>query len=202
MSEVRVFQVVHACNVCRYATGPDFSTVKNSIVGASYLVTLYTHIGYVREAGKKLGVPEALLIAHDATKASVSEIGPYSKHFQGGGAPKEFPYAWMHHISHNPHHWQHWLFPDSWSLRDSDVVGGALPMPECFALEMVADWMGSSKAYTGDWDMSDWLSGNIPRIRLHPETALFVGDVLRSLGYGQILDKVRFAGGVEPAATG
>jgi len=65
-------------------------------------------------------------------------------------------------------------------------------MPEMFALEMVADWMGSSWAYTGSWDMSAWLTKNIPRIRLHPGTATFVGDVLDGLGYVSILEAVQF----------
>ena len=77
-------------------------------------------------------------------------------------------------------------------MAGSAIVDGALPMPEMFALEMVADWMGSSMAYTGDWDMSAWLTKNIPRIRLHPETATFVGEVLANLGYEAITNAVRF----------
>lgn len=190
MSDIQLALVLHVCDVCHCHDGPDFSTVEDSTVGAAYLATLYTHIGYVREAGKQLGVPDRLLEAHDATKSSVAEIGAYARHFNDGGDPKAFPYAWIHHIHHNPHHWQHWLFPDDWSLPGSDVVRGALPMPDIYALEMVADWMGSSKTYTGKWDMTEWLLKNLPRIRLHPSTAYYVGDVLRGLGYHRVMDKV------------
>lgn len=180
------------CSAVVSSVGPDFETVETSTDGAAYLSTLYTHIGYVKDAGKQLGVPESLLQVHDVTKLSVCELGSYVKHFQGGGDPSGFPFAWLHHIHHNPHHWQHWMFPAQFSMVGANIVLGALPMPEVFALEMVADWMGSSMAYTGGWDMSTWLSKNIPRIHLHPETATFVGKVLGDQGYESILRRFRF----------
>lgn len=180
------------CPLAMGGVGPDLKAVESTTEGAAYLATLYTHIGYVKEAGPLLKVPDELLSIHDETKLSVCEIGAYVKNFQGGGDPVGFPFAWLHHIHLNPHHWQFWRFPDRWSMAGSNIVDGALPMPEVFAREMVADWMGSSMAYTGDWNMSAWLTKNIPRIRLHPETATFVADVLADLGYEAIMNAVRF----------
>lgn len=55
---------------------------------------------------------------------------------------------------------------------------GPLPMPEKYVREMVADWMGASRAYTGSWDMRSWLDKNLPKMRLHPETRRLVNLVL------------------------
>lgn len=49
-------------------------------------------------------------------------------------------------------------------------AAGPMPMPERYVREMVADWMGASRAYTGSWDMVDWLEKNLPRMDLHPVT--------------------------------
>jgi hypothetical protein len=57
-------------------------------------------------------------------------------------------------------------------------------MPERYVLEMVADWMGSGRAYTGDWDMTDWLSRNLSRIKIHNKTRGRVEKILvDKLGY-------------------
>ena len=109
MNDLQGSLMFHHCSFSSavMVVGPDFETIENSTEGAAYLSTLYTHIGYVREAGKKLGVPEYLLAAHDATKLSVCELGAYVKNFQGGGDPAGFPFAVLHHFNHNEHHWQH-----------------------------------------------------------------------------------------------
>lgn len=63
-------------------------------------------------------------------------------------------------------------------------VGMKLPppleMPRKYAREMVADWMGASRGYTGSWDMEKWLDKNWPRIseNLHPHTRVFVGNLV------------------------
>ena len=43
--------------------------------------------------------------------------------------------------------------------------------------------MGASMAYTGSWDMSEWLSKNFPRMILHPNTRRYVSEVLVANGY-------------------
>lgn len=185
---------VHECALCGSVAGPSVADIQATPNGAAYLISLDLHIASVRTAGAQLGVPHHLLLAHDASKRSPAELAAYVKNFKGGGDPEGFPFALLHHLHNNPHHWQFWLFPDSWLKDDYDVVNGALPMPEMFALEMVADWMGSSWAYTMSWDMSAWLTKNIPRIILHPDTSAFVSGVLDGLGYRSILEVVQFPG--------
>ncbi len=140
-----------------------------------YLESLYSHIDYVKEAGKMIGVKSLQLAIHDQSKFSPQEFPHYAKHFFGGGDKDNFNYAWLHHIHNNPHHWQHYL------------IGGMntsiLEMPKKYALEMVADWMGASMAYTESWDMSDWLNSNRKKIILHPNTARYINDVLGLLMY-------------------
>ena len=143
-----------------------------------FVRSLRLHIQYVQDAGRMLGVQEEQLIRHDLSKYSDQEFHAYAQHFDGGGCPNEFAIAWLHHIHYNEHHWQHWMFPDGYSPKDSNVENGVIEMPEHFALEMIADWMGASYAYTQSWDMTDWLVKNIPQIRLHSKTQKYVYHIL------------------------
>jgi hypothetical protein len=163
-----------------------------------FLGTLFDHIGYVRDAGLKLGIPEQHLREHDASKMGLVEFPYYVRNFHGDKAdPDGFARAWLHHIHHNPHHWQYWIFSDGFTPRGSDVQNGCVEMPQEYAIEMIADWMGASMAYTGSWDMTDWLSKNTPKIRVHSETANYLTRVLDSMGY---MDYCTFAvGGMVPA---
>ena len=149
--------------------------------------SLRTHIQYVTEAGQMLGVPEWRLAIHDATKWMECEFFAYAQHFHGGGCPKEFSVAWLHHIHHNSHHWQHWMFPDGYSPDGSGIENGVIEMPPDDALEMIADWMGASKGYTGSFDMKDWLWKNIPCISLHSNTSDYVRGVLDHQGYADVV---------------
>ena len=153
----------------------------------AYLDSLVRHITCVREAGRQLGVDIGLLEFHDESKFSDMEFLAAVERFHGGDPnPDRYARAWLHHIHANPHHWQHWIFPDGFIPRGSSVEAGVMEMPERYALEMVADWMGSSMAYTGSWDMTKWLADNMGRIRLHSKTAANVRHVLDMLGYADV----------------
>lgn len=139
-----------------------------------FFESLHLHIRYVRQAGEIVGgIPGKLLLTHDASKFCTAEVTHYARQFHGDrGDPHGFAMAWLHHIHNNQHHWQHWVFPDGYEPEGSQSEGGAMPMPEVFVREMVADWMGASFAYTGSWDMSDWLNKNFVNgeMILHSET--------------------------------
>lgn len=160
----------------------------------AYLDRLVMHIRYVQEAGKRLGVPRLQLEVHDQSKFSDVEFDGYAKHFCGAppGAPDDFAKAWLHHIHHNPHHWQYWMFADGFSPAGSSVENGILEMPRYYALEMIADWMGASRAYTNSWDMTDWLHENMPRIKLHLVTARYMRETLDFLGYADVVHMQRW----------
>lgn len=162
-------------------------------VAEAYTESLRQHIAYVREAGKKLGIHPRQLEMHDNSKWTQSEFPGYAKHFHGGGAPDLFASAWLHHIHLNPHHWQHWIYPDGFTPKGSNVENGVVQMPNIYAKEMIADWMGASMAYTGSWDMTSWLWDHIPRIRVHSKTAEFLRSQLDTLGYADVVNVQKFA---------
>lgn len=163
-------------------------------VAYEFAASLESHITYVREAGRQLGVEEWQLEQHDLSKWSVLEFPAYARHFHGGGDPDGFAVAWLHHIHSNPHHWQHWIYPDGFTPKGSSVENGVVEMPEHCALEMLADWMGAGRAYTGSWDMTEWLTKNIPKIRVHSNTARFLKMHLVGLGYDQVVASYQFLG--------
>lgn len=148
-------------------------------VWQKYNEYLNRHIEAVQEAGRKLGVDESQLATHDASKWDYEEFYGYAMHFFGGGAPNNFAHAWLHHIHHNPHHWEHWIFPNGFK----GLENGCLEMPQQYILEMVADWQGAGYAMKGSWDISDWLVKNWDKIKLHPDSRLYLAEVLDGLGY-------------------
>ena len=56
----------------------------------------------------------------------------------------------------------------------------ALPMPEHFVREMVADWAGAGRAITGSWEVSAWYAKNKEKIVLHPKTRCLVVILLEA----------------------
>lgn len=160
-----------------------------------YLDSLELHVTYVREAGERLGIDPHQLREHDNSKFSLEELPYYVRNFHGDKSdPDGFARAWLHHIHNNPHHWQYWIFSDGFTPKNSDVRNGVVEMPQRYAREMIADWMGASMAYTGSWDMADWLTGNMSRIRLHPSTARYVREVLDADGYADVVHVRQFGG--------
>lgn len=153
-----------------------------------YRESLDLHIRNVRIACRKIGVSETQAKYHDASKGTNSEFLHYARQFKGPkDDPDGFAGAWLHHIHNNPHHWQHWIFPDKFSPAGSNVVEGVCIMPEEYCMEMIADWLGSSKTYTGSWDMTTWLLANFNKVILHEKSREFIADELSQIGYFGIL---------------
>lgn len=152
-------------------------------IGRKYEAYLGRHIEAVREAGPKLGVPTEQLNVHDASKWEGEEFYGYAMHFFGGGAPDDFANAWLHHIHHNPHHWEHWIFPADFTMKGVNIERNCLQMPDEYVLEMVADWQGAGYAITGSWDITNWLDKNLGRVRLHSKSMAYLEKVLKKIGY-------------------
>lgn len=159
-----------------------------------YIEKLVAHIRHVQEAGRLIGVPEPQLLVHDQSKFSRKEFVAAANHHYGEGDPDGYAYAWLHHIHANEHHWQHWVYPEGFSPRGSLAENGAVPMPFRFVQEMVADFMGSERAYQGTWDISDWLVKKAPRMRLHSVSIEFFKEVLIANGFGDIVPSLVFKG--------
>jgi len=151
------------------------------------------HRWFVFLAGLKLGVPIWRLATHDLSKFSSRELSHYGKKFFGTGAdPQCFSSAWVHHQNCNDHHWQYWID------RDESGKDKPIRMPYYAALEMIADWIGASRAYEKQWPTAEnwpWLKKNFDKIRVHPETKLFLAETLKRFGYIKRVDlKDRKAG--------
>lgn len=158
-------------------------------IEAAYRESLGRHIAFVQQAGRQIGVPEELLLVHDESKFSTEEYLPYAVNFYGSDEQKEanrpdYALAWLHHLHANKHHWQHWIVP----------LGEVLPMPPVYVREMVADWMGASRAYTGSWDMTEWLKEHLPGLVLHDDTEAILLVLLQVIGYR---DAVAWRMGIE-----
>lgn len=150
----------------------------------NYLRLTLRHKWYVFLACLEMRVPLWRALIHDWSKFTPAELPHYDRQFFGDkGDPRGFARAWLHHQNHNPHHWEHWITRSDHSHGESDAVNGCLAMPETYVREMIADWMGASRAYTGSWDMSQWLEENLPRMKLHPDTREKVTELLWVSGY-------------------
>lgn len=160
-----------------------------------YLLYVLRHKYHVLVAGRRLGVPLWRLIVHDWSKFTRAEWGPYVRRFYGGGGnDEEFRAAWLHHVQENPHHWEHWstwcrnkiaygqpatlpalkealpiLGGVFWGMDAEEVEDVVRPMPETYAREMVADWIGAGRAQGKD-DLFRWWHEKRDRMILHPET--------------------------------
>lgn len=133
-------------------------------------------------------MPVWRLIIHDWSKFTPREWGAYARRFGSGRGgsfdkaadPDEFHRAWTHHWHVNPHHWEHWL-----SLRGDGSLT-PMEMPETYVREMVADWMGAGRAYTGRWDISQWYSKNRDRILLAPDARLMVDRLVSDMAWDYV----------------
>lgn len=146
------------------------------------------HIKYVQEAAVTLGgIPWEQIAAHDLSKFTAIEFPYFPTFYKGWSNPADrdgFARAWLHHIHHNPHHPEHWVFPHGVTPQGSSVENGLVEMPAVYVREMVADWMGSSMTYTDSWDMTEWLKANLPRIKLHSRSRAYLNEILvDELGY-------------------
>lgn len=150
--------------------------------------TIEKHIDAVRKFGEGI-VPSNQLDIHDASKFSIEEFYGYARHFHGDRQdPNAFASAWLHHIHNNKHHWQYYIFPDNYHLKDSDMQGGIVRMSDVYVLEMLADWQAAGFVYTGNKDLSPWLTKNVPNIMLHTDSADFLRNELYYMGYKDLYD--------------
>jgi hypothetical protein len=153
-----------------------------------YLDYVVRHKWFVLVAGLRMGAPLWRLLIHDWSKFLPSEWRAYVRFFYApqvksdprgesasynpGAGPIYFNMAWLKHQHRNPHHWQHWV------LREDSGNTFALPMPESFVRDMVADWMGAGRAITGRWEVREGYEQNKGKMLLAVETRALVEALL------------------------
>lgn len=160
-----------------------------------YLKYVIKHKMYVFLACLELGVPLWIATFHDWDKFLPDEWIPYARYFYGDfmtrkelnrmehivnistdrmyskeDLEQDFNVAWLKHLHRNKHHPQHWVL-----VEDSGEIV-CLEMPQVYALEMCADWKGASLAQGNN--LLEWYAKNKNNIRLHPNTRIFVEQVL------------------------
>jgi len=140
--------------------------------------SLANHIKYYREAVKIIGgILKSIWSVHYESKYSKFEYPAYVRRFGGGiKDDNEFGTAWLHHLHFNPNHPEFYIIP-----ADEGEGDTILEMPEVFVREMIADWMGSQKVYTGSFDMNDWLKKNFCKKKLHQKSRSYAISVLKEI---------------------
>jgi hypothetical protein len=150
----------------------------------AYLHWLLRHKWFVLCACRRTGTSLWRGIVHDLSKFRPSEWFAYLRSFYNFLGDQHYEpdpglnHAWLLHQRRNPHHWQAWI------LRFDEGGSEALPMPEAFAREMVADWIGAGMAISGRVDPRPWYERNKHNIELHPETRDLVERIMEGLGKG------------------
>lgn len=89
--------------------------------------------------------------------------------------------AWLRHQSRNPHHWEYWIPRTAvYGHRNMEPIR----MPTRYVRELIGDWLAASRAYTGSWDMEEWLSKNVGKVALHNDSGDDLQKILEGM-YGQ-----------------
>lgn len=140
-----------------------------------YLASLLRHKLFVAQGCREEGLSWLVALRHDWQKFTPTEFVPYANAFYGPRPVSNrkpegddaFNHAWLHHQKFGPHHWQYWVM-----LEDSGKVY-ALPMPDRYRREMLADWKGANRAY-GDIPLVEWYRNNRESRILHDETRAWI----------------------------
>lgn len=159
-----------------------------------YYEYLHEHVSNVHKAWEWMNdhgiiLPHAVyeserLIGHDESKWNEEEYDAYDDYFYGKENKDEddiqvidlaFDYAWLHHIHHNPHHWQYWVL-----IGDEDGTK-ALEMPLSYVYEMIADWWSFSWKTGKLTEIFDWYDSHKDKMILHPATKIIVEETLTKI---------------------
>lgn len=120
---------------------------------------------------------------HDESKYSTEEYDAYDKYFYGGNKSyavvQAFNYAWLHHIHHNPHHWQYWV------LLEDDPESGlpykTLPIPLPYIFEMIADWWSFSWKSENLFEIFNWYAEHRSKQIINPKSREIVEYILEKI---------------------
>ena len=118
---------------------------------------------------------------HDKSKRNPKEYNAYDAYFYGRNKSfqvvQNFNYAWLHHIHHNPHHWQYWVL-----INDDPEEGTvALEMPYEYIVEMICDWWSFSWKTGNLYGIFDWYEQHKERMILADGTKKLVERFLEEM---------------------
>lgn len=158
-----------------------------------YMEYLEGHIGNVKEAvdliikccddefiQEEAETLRRIAADHDKSKYGEEEFMPYLHHFYPTCPEEEkmteaFEMACKHHIANNKHHWDFWLDPQTFELKDiSDERDYKL-----HCVERVADWL--SIAAQHDEDKSIWYEMNKKAMKMPDWAFEFIENIYKKL---------------------
>lgn len=144
-----------------------------------YFLLTVKHKWFVFLAGLKVGCPLWRLIIHDWTKLLLWNLAAYDRQFFGkADDPRGFIEAWLRHQNAHDHHWEWWIARTGHNRCTPPYPDGEpVEMSRGAALEMLADWMGASRAYEGKWPVTDnwpWFDSNFEKIKIHESTRAYL----------------------------
>ena len=125
-------------------------------------------------------------IKHDMSKFSPVEFLESVKYYQGNRSPidrcKEvngWSKAWQHHKGRNDHHYEYFI-------DNLDHGGKPLKMPPECAIEMLCDYLGAGRAYSGDLfsyadELKWWKNKSQNPLAMHPVTKMFISFKLTKI---------------------
>ena len=125
-------------------------------------------------------------IKHDMSKFSPIEFLESVKYYQGNRSPidrcKEvngWSKAWQHHKGRNDHHYEYFI-------DNLDNGGKPLKMPPECAIEMLCDYLGAGRAYSGDLfsyvdELEWWKKKSQNLLAMHPVTKMFINFELTKI---------------------
>lgn len=130
-----------------------------------------------------------ILYRHDNSKRQQKEYSAYDAYFYGGNRSSQvmsnFDYAWLHHIHHNPHHWQYWVLIND----DSEEGTKALDIPYSYIIEMICDWWSFSWKAGNLYEIFDWYEEHKDRMILATKTRVIIESILDKMK--EVLDESR-----------
>ena len=124
---------------------------------------------------------------HDASKTEPEEYAAYDAYFYGNrsyAVVQDFRKAWLHHVHHNPHHWQHWILIND-EPNEAEIV---IEMPYNYVIEMICDWWAFSWSKGNLKEIRTWYNEHKDYMKLHPNTRKTVEKIIE-----QICEKVDYS---------
>jgi hypothetical protein len=150
------------------------------IVG--HLKTVLKHKWWVFYYCCRFGIPWRG-IKHDLSKFSPTEFFESVKYYTGTRSPidackedRGYSKAWLHHKGRNKHHYEYWQ-------DNFDNGGQPLIMPYKESLEMLCDYLGAGRAYSGkdftfEGELKWWRAKTSKSIAMHWLNQCFIDDML------------------------
>jgi len=149
-------------------------------------------------------------VLHDMSKLHPKEFLEYANNYQQGKSPVGIikqkygiSYSWLRHKGRNPHHWEYWI--DNVINPKTNTYESMLPkqMPFKYIVEMVCDWVGTSKVYNKnnkdnpfDWNnVVIWYNKTKHTRILHPDTLLEIETIItlsNKIGWDLTAERLKF----------